>query len=60
MRMTSITGQMIGRMNKMEDRCICCGDIIPEGRQVCPNCEESVKIKNKEKDKNGNNKRSSR
>lgn len=21
------------------DRCVCCGDIIPEGRQVCPNCE---------------------
>ena len=23
----------------MEERCICCGDIIPEGRQVCPICE---------------------
>ena len=23
----------------MEDRCICCGEIIPEGRQVCPQCE---------------------
>lgn len=22
----------------MLDRCICCGAIIPEGRQVCPNC----------------------
>lgn len=22
-----------------EDRCVCCGEIIPEGRQVCPNCE---------------------
>lgn len=20
------------------DRCVCCGDIIPEGRQVCPQC----------------------
>ena len=19
--------------------CVCCGDIIPEGRQVCPKCE---------------------
>lgn len=19
--------------------CVCCGAIIPEGRQVCPNCE---------------------
>ena len=23
----------------MEERCICCGEIIPEGRQVCINCE---------------------
>lgn len=23
----------------MEDRCICCGEIIPEGRQVCWACE---------------------
>lgn len=22
-----------------EERCICCGEIIPEGRQVYPNCE---------------------
>ena len=21
------------------NRCVCCGDIIPEGRQVCPVCE---------------------
>lgn len=25
-----------------EDRCICCGEIIPEGRQVCLNCEYRV------------------
>lgn len=24
----------------MEERCICCGEIIPEGRQVCPHCED--------------------
>jgi hypothetical protein len=23
----------------MENTCVCCGRIIPEGRQVCPNCE---------------------
>ena len=23
-----------------EERCICCGTIIPEGRQVCPRCEQ--------------------
>lgn len=22
----------------MEDRCVCCGDIIPEGQMACPNC----------------------
>ena len=26
-------------MIKIENRCLVCGDIIPEGRQVCPNCE---------------------
>ena len=25
-----------------DDRYVCCGDIIPEGRMVCINCEESV------------------
>ena len=23
----------------MEERCVICGEIIPEGRQVCPKCE---------------------
>lgn len=23
----------------MENKCVCCGAVIPEGRQVCPNCE---------------------
>ena len=22
------------------DKCVCCGAIIPEGRQICPNCEK--------------------
>lgn len=26
-----------------EDRCVCCGEIIPEGRMVCPNCKQTVK-----------------
>lgn len=25
--------------NKTDNRCVCCGAIIPEGRQICPNCE---------------------
>ena len=24
----------------MENYCICCGEIIPEGMQICPNCEK--------------------
>lgn len=20
------------------DRCVCCGEIVPEGRQICPSC----------------------
>lgn len=35
----------------MENRCVCCGEIIPEGRQVCIRCEreaenEDCKISN--------------
>lgn len=26
----------------MENTCVCCGAIIPEGIQVCPNCVASV------------------
>ena len=26
----------------MENYCVCCGAIIPEGRMVCPRCEASV------------------
>lgn len=25
-----------------EERCVMCGEIIPEGRQVCPRCEKLV------------------
>lgn len=28
---------------KNADRCVCCGEIIPEGRMVCPNCLLTVK-----------------
>lgn len=27
---------------KNAEHCIFCGDIIPEGRQVCPNCENKA------------------
>ena len=26
----------------MEERCIVCGQIIPEGRMVCPACEAAI------------------
>lgn len=26
----------------MEDRCVCCGAIVPEGRMVCPQCETAA------------------
>lgn len=25
-----------------DNRCVCCGVVIPEGRQVCPNCEKEL------------------
>ena len=24
--------------------CVCCGEAVPEGRMVCPNCEEGKDI----------------
>lgn len=29
----------------MEDRCVVCGEIVPEGRQVDPNCENGNIVK---------------
>ena len=31
----------------MEDRCIICGEIVPEGRQICPKCEEAYSAVNR-------------
>ena len=28
------------RAHQNVNRCVCCGEIIPEGRQVCPTCED--------------------
>lgn len=30
----------------MEDRCVCCGEYVPEGRMVCYSCEELSSYKN--------------
>lgn len=24
------------------ETCVCCGTVIPEGRQVCPDCERAL------------------
>lgn len=29
----------------MENRCVCCGEIITEGRQVCMKCERAADLK---------------
>lgn len=31
------------RIRRSVDCCVCCGAVIPEGRQVCPNCERVTK-----------------
>ena len=28
----------------MAEKCICCGAVIPEGRQICPLCEENMTL----------------
>ena len=28
----------------MDNTCVCCGAIIPEGRMVCPNCERGASM----------------
>ena len=32
----------------MEDRCIMCGEYVPEGRQVCKVCENQILNNNKQ------------
>ena len=29
----------------MDNTCIFCGEVIPEGRMVCPNCEAELRPK---------------
>ena len=32
----------------MDNTCVCCGAVIPEGRQVCKACEEGFTARNRE------------
>ena len=38
-----------GHIDTKVNRCVCCGEIIPEGRQVCLNCESEVQEDGKDK-----------
>jgi hypothetical protein len=37
--MHQVTNEIESRMIVYLDRCVCCGAPVPEGRQICPNCE---------------------
>lgn len=32
-------GDIVNLVDSTAERCVCCGAVIPEGRQVCPQCE---------------------
>ena len=38
MEPTPETDEAEWRDDSHANRCVCCGAIIPEGRQICPNC----------------------
>ena len=35
-------GEIVALVDRSEDHCVCCGEIVPEGRHVCPQCEKAV------------------
>ena len=37
----------------MEETCVICGEPVPEGRMVCPNCERKWKNEQKNDDDGG-------
>ena len=32
-------GDIVALVERNVDKCVCCGQPVPEGRQVCPQCE---------------------
>ena len=36
-------GDIVSLLDRNADHCVCCGEIVPEGRHVCPLCEGAVK-----------------
>ncbi len=39
-------GDMVNLIDSNSERCVCCGATIPEGRQVCPQCEKVGGVRN--------------
>ena len=35
-------GQIVALVEQNAEHCVCCGSVVPEGRQVCPQCEKVV------------------
>ena len=35
-------GDIVNLVENNTDRCVCCGAVVPEGRQVCNQCERTV------------------
>ena len=38
-------GKPIGAIDEYGDACVCCGNDVPEGRQVCLGCEKGKEKK---------------
>lgn len=36
-------GDIVHLIDSNAEHCICCGATIPEGRQICPQCEKAVR-----------------
>ena len=34
-------GDLVALIERNAEHCVCCGAVVPEGRQVCPNCEKA-------------------
>ena len=37
-------GDIVNLVESNAEHCVCCGDTIPEGRQICLKCERMVKF----------------
>ena len=35
-------GSIVELVERNADHCVCCGEVVPEGRHVCPLCEGTV------------------